>query len=42
MYLPFCEDPNELTCVGELKSVSTLECSDEENKFPCDKAAAAA
>lgn len=41
-YSPFCDDPNEPRFVGELNKVSTLECSDDEKRFPCDKAAAAA
>lgn len=40
-WLPFCDDPKELRFVGELNKVSTLECSDEEKRFPCDTAAEA-
>lgn len=36
--LPFTDDPNELSGVGELNNVSTLECSDEK-RLPCASAA---
>lgn len=36
LYSPLCDGPEELRCVGELNKVSTLECSDDGKRFPCD------